>query len=202
MEMELHCKVQTHSQYRKKKKETRFLQTGQISFHEKVKKKDVSCSRESQAKYMSTRHSPIMSCQSQSKRCGTAVKLQTSTRENMFSKYQQALVHCISGRILCTVPCLLVLLIDVQGNYRLTGGDAQWSWESRKLERKRLTAWLKLGQCLTPECIRTQHWRVLLFQRALSLPAEVLHYWPPSYFACFKCCSLFLVSARGSGTKY
>lgn len=88
--------------------------------------KNVSCSSESQAKYMRTRHSPIVPCQSQSKRCGTTAKHQMSTRENMFSKYKQALVHCMSGRILCTVPCM-VLLIHVQGNYRLTEGGAQWS---------------------------------------------------------------------------
>lgn len=71
--MELDFKVQTRSECRKK--QTRFLHTGQISFHEKVKKqtnkKNVSCSSESQAKYMTVRYSPIVSCQSWSKRCGT-----------------------------------------------------------------------------------------------------------------------------------
>lgn len=60
------------------------------------------------------------------KKCGTTVKHQMSTRENMFSKYQQALVPHISARILCTVSCM-VLLIPVQGNHRLTGGGAPWS---------------------------------------------------------------------------
>lgn len=56
MEIELDFKLQTHSEYRKK--ETRFLQTGHISFHEKVRKqKSVSCSSESQVKYMTTRQS-------------------------------------------------------------------------------------------------------------------------------------------------
>lgn len=123
--MELDFKVQTHLQYRKK--ETKSLQSGQISLHEKVRKrKNVSYSSESQAKYMTTRQSPIVSCQSLSKRCGTTVKHQMSTRENMFSKYQQALVPHISARILCTVSCM-VLLIPVQGNHRLTGGGAPWS---------------------------------------------------------------------------
>lgn len=64
--MELDFKVQTHLQYRKK--ETKSLQSGQISLHEKVRKrKNVSYSSESQAKYMTTRQSPIVSCQSLSK---------------------------------------------------------------------------------------------------------------------------------------
>lgn len=141
--------------------------------------------------------SPITSCHSWSHRCGTTVKHQMSARENMFSKYQQAVVHHISARILCTVPCM-VLFIHAQGGYGQTGRGSQWRWENEQLScERRLTAWLKPGQCLTPECVKIQHWTVLLFQSALPLPAEVLHHQPPSLFACFKYCSLSSVSACG-----
>lgn len=166
-----------------------------MSFHERGRKpKIVSCISESQDKYITISHSYITSCQSWSYQCGTTVKQQMCTRKNTSSKYQQVLVHHSSARILCTVPCM-VLLIHVQGGCSQTGGGAEWRWENENTSSERgLIAWLKQGQYLIPEYIKTQHWSVLLFQSALHLPAEVLHPWPPSLFACFKCCSLIVFS--------
>lgn len=151
VEIELDFKLQTHSEYRKK--ETRFLQTGHISFHEKVRKQVFRVLVNHRLNTWQL-DSPITSCHSWSHRYGTTVKHQMSARENMFSKYQQAVVHHISARILCTVPCM-VLFIHAQGGYGQTGRGAQWRWENEQLScERRLTAWLKPGQCLTPECVK------------------------------------------------
>lgn len=126
---------------------------------------------ESQDKYITISHSHIISCQSQLYWCDTTVKQQMCTRKNISSKYQQVLVHPSSARILCTVPCT-VLLIHVQAGCSQTGGGAEWRWETGKTaSERRLIAWLKQGQCLIPECMKTQHWTVLLFQSAPSSPS-------------------------------
>lgn len=191
--MELDFKVQTRSECRKK--QTRFLHTGQISFHEKVKKQTnkkmyhVPVNHKLNTWQLNT----VLLCHVNHGQ-KVVVQHQMSTRENMFSKHQQALVHHTSARILCTVPCM-VLLIHVQGNYRLTGGghsgvERRKSCPVRKdwqQDQKRVS--------VSHLVYRNVALDSAAVSESTSLPAEILHHWPPSFYACFKYCSLSSVSA-------
>lgn len=94
------------------------------------------------------------------------------TRKNISSKYQQVLVHHSSARILCAVLCM-VLLIHVQGGCSQTEGGAAWRWENRKMSsERRLIAWLKQGQCLIPEYIKTQPLDSAIISECPSSPSS------------------------------